>query len=168
LIPLRRAQVLAQRGAWDAAYELAAGIAAAYPDFSQQYEVDYLLGRALAARGEFDEARSAYLRVVRSAGGAKTETAAMAQWMIGEAYFHQRRYREAIREYLRVDVLYAYPEWQAAALLQAGKAHEALGDWKQATTLYAQLIEKHRDSSFAEEAGRRLRAVQEQAVVSAN
>ncbi|MEX0586605.1 MAG: tetratricopeptide repeat protein, partial [Pirellulales bacterium] len=166
MVPLRRAQLLAQKRKWDEAYELAAGIAEAYGDFSQQHEVDYLLGRALAARGEFDDARAAYGKVIRSTHGSKTETAAMAQWMIGETYFHQKRYEEAIREYLRVEILYGYPRWQAASLLQAGKAQEALGDWKEATTLYAQVLEKYRDTPYAEPAAQRLRVVQQQAVVT--
>ena len=102
------------------------------PNFEQQYEVDYLLGRCLANQADFEAARQAYNKVIRSAAGAKTETAAMAQWMIGETYFHQKNYEAALREYLRLEILYAYPEWQAAALLQAGKCHERLGEAKEA------------------------------------
>ena len=50
----------------------------------------------------------------------------MAQWMIGESFFHQEKYAEALAEYLRVDDRYPFPRWQAAALLQAGKCHERL------------------------------------------
>ena len=34
-----------------------------------------------------------------------TETAAMAQWMIGETFFHQNNYDEALRAYSRVEIL---------------------------------------------------------------
>ena len=44
-----------------------------------------------------------------------------AQWRLGETYFHQRNYRQAIREYLKVDILYDAPVWQAAALFEAEK-----------------------------------------------
>ena len=40
----------------------------------------------------------------------------MAQWMIGETYFHQKNYDAAIRAYLELEALYAFPTWQAAAL----------------------------------------------------
>ena len=89
----------------------------------------------MAARGELTDARAAYEKVIRSETGGKTETAAMAQWMIGESYFHQKNYESALREYLRLEILYAYPTWQAAALLQAGKCSEHLGQWKQAAEL---------------------------------
>ena len=100
MIPLRRAQVLAQQNQWNDAQAIAAKIETDFPDFEQQYEVDYLLGRCLANQADFEGARQAYGKVIRSAAGAKTETAAMAQWMIGETYFHQKNYEAALREYL--------------------------------------------------------------------
>ncbi|HEV3022212.1 MAG TPA: tetratricopeptide repeat protein, partial [Pirellulales bacterium] len=132
MIPLRRAQMLAneERKQWSEALELALPIESQYPGFEQQYEVDYVVGRCLAAQGEFEQARAAYQRVVET--GDKTETAAKAQWMIGESYFHQKNYSTALRAYLRGEILYDYPRWDAAALLQAGKCHEYLGEWKQA------------------------------------
>ena len=47
---------------------------------------------------------------------------ARAQLMIGETYYHQKDYHEAIRQFLKVDILYDAPPWQAAALLETGKA----------------------------------------------
>ena len=74
--------------------------------------------------------------MIRSPAGEKTETAAMAQWLIGETYFHQKNYEAALREYLKVDILYAYPAWQALALFEAAKCHELLSDYKQADECY--------------------------------
>lgn len=162
MIPLRHAQCLAQQDRWAEAKQIAARIAEDFPGSTQQYEADYLLGRCLAADAQFEAARQAYLRVIRSAEGAKTETAAMAQWMIGETYFHQKNYGAALREYLRVEILYAWPTWQAAALLQAGKCQELLGNWPQAAEHYARLLKEHPESTFVEEAGRRLQAAEQQ------
>ncbi len=155
IIPLRRAQILARNKKWADAYRLASKIEQDYPGFDSLYEVDYLLGRCLAARAEFDEARGAYRRVIGSPQGAKTETAAMAQWMIGETYFHQKNYEAALREYLRVEILYDFPRWQAAALLQAGKCHEQLGQIDEAKQLYRCLVETYPDSPFTERAKKR-------------
>jgi TolA-binding protein len=160
MVPLRQAQVLVHQKEWEDAEKLATPIAADYPDFEQQYEVDYVLGRCLAAKGKFSEAREAYGRVIRSQLGGKTETAAMAQWMIGESYFHQKNYEAAIREYLRLEILYAFPTWQGGALLQAAKCHEALGEWPQAVELYARLLKNYPQTTFAEEATRRLQSAQ--------
>jgi TolA-binding protein len=159
MIPLRRAQVLAHGNQWNEAYGVASKIRAKFPQSDQLHEVDYLIGRCLAARAEFERAREAYRRVIRSPRGAKTETAAMAQWMIGETYFHQKDYEAAVRAYLRLEILYAYPEWQAAALLQAGKCHELRGRPREAAELYTQLRKSYPDAPFVEEANRRLQIV---------
>jgi TolA-binding protein len=160
MIPLRRAQVMAQQRQWADAQAIASQIQRDFPNFAQQYEADYLLGRALAAQADFDGARREYQLVIRSASGGKTETAAMAQWMIGESYFHQENYDAALREYLRVEILYAYPRWQAAALLQAGKCQELLGRRKEAAELYARLIKAYLNTEFTEEGTRRLRLLE--------
>ena len=41
------------------------------PTFAEQYEADYVIGRALASRGEFAAAREAYGRVIRSPEGGQ-------------------------------------------------------------------------------------------------
>lgn len=158
MIPLRQAQLLSYQGDWQGAYELAAGIRRRFEDFRQLFEVDYVLGRCLAAQGRFQDAREAYQRVIQSPAGGKSETAAMAQWMIGETHLHQKRYDEAIRAFHRVESLFDYPRWQAAALLQAGKCHEARQEWTQASGLYKQLLDEFSETEFAGEAAERLRA----------
>jgi TolA-binding protein len=156
VIPLRRAQLSVQQNAWDEAFKIASQIASDFPNFEQQYEADYVLGRCLANQADFDGARLAYDKVIHSPAGAKTETAAMAQWMIGETFFHQKNYTAAIREYLRLEILYAYPTWQSAALLQAGKCHEFLGEGKAAAELYRRIVKTYPDTPFAEQARQKL------------
>jgi len=156
MIPLRRAQILVQKSQWNEAHEIAAKIEADFPGFEQQYEVDYVLGRCLANQADFEGARQTYNKVIRSVAGAKTETAAMAQWMIGESFFHQKNYEAALREYLRLEILYAYPIWQAGALLQAGKCHELLGETKEAGELYRRILKTYPNTPFAEQAQGRL------------
>ncbi len=125
--------------------------------------MDYLIGRCLAADAKFAEARGSYEKVIHSTTGGKTETAAMAQWMIGETFMHQKEYAAALREYLKVEILYAYPAWQAAALLQAAKCHEFLDQWAEADRLYSRLLEAYPTTEFKEEATRRLQHVRKQA-----
>ncbi len=168
MIPLRRAQVLAHQTKWNEAHEIAAQIAQRFPEFTQQHEVDYLLGRFHASRAEFDQARAAYERVMRSETGRASETAAVAQWMIGETYFMQKQYNQAIKAYHRVESLYAYPRWQAAALLQAGKCHEMVGRWSEAMELYARIVNDYAQTRFAEEAVKRLRVAQQRAELMAH
>ncbi|MCS7304044.1 MAG: tetratricopeptide repeat protein [Thermoguttaceae bacterium] len=151
LVALRQAQLLAHQRRWDEVLQAATRIREQYPQFDQLYEADYLLGRALAMKARFDEAREAFQRVIRSPQGAKTETAAMAQWYIGETYFHQRDYQTALRAYLLVEVLYAYPEWQALALLEAARCHQMLGQADQAQKLYQRLLADFPNTAAAQQ-----------------
>jgi len=162
VIPLRLAQSLCHQKRWDEAYQIASTIQAKYPDLEEQYEADYVIGRCLSSRAEFELAREAYRKVTQSPGGAKTETAAKAQLMIAESYYHQENYQQALREYLALEILYDYPSWQAAAVLQAAKCHEMLGEWQQAADEYARLLADYPNSDFTEEASERLQAAREQ------
>ncbi len=152
MIPLRRAQVLAHQKKWNEAHAIVSKIEARFPDFQQQHEVDYLLGRCLASEADFVAAREAYRKVIFSPTGEKTETAAMAQWMIGETFFHQKNYADALREYWKVQILYKFPTWQAASLLQAGKCHDLLGESVEADKIYAELSKKFPTTRYAREA----------------
>ncbi len=116
----------------------------------------------LAARGEFDPAREAYRRVIESEAGGKTETAAMAQWMIGESYMHQQDYDAALRAYLRGEILFPYAAWQAASLLQAGKCYELLSEWNYAEATYRRLVERFPEAKVVDEARARLVSVTRQ------
>ncbi len=156
VIPLRRAQTLAQQNQWADAQAIAAKIEKDFPNFEQQYEVDYLLGRCFANQGEFDSARQAYKKALRSAAGEKTETAAMAQWMIGESYFHQKNYEAALRAYSGIEFVYDYPVWQAAALLQAGKCREQLGEPTKAAEAYRKVLKSYPNTTFAKDAAKKL------------
>ena len=158
MILLRRSQVLAHQRQWAEAERVARKVEKQFPAFAQQYEADYVIGRCRASQADFEGARQAYQKVVRSSTGAKTETAAMAQWMIGESYFHQKEYELALREYLRLEILYAYPTWQAGSLLQAGKCHELLGQWQDATRVYERLVHSYPKTTFTEDGRRRLEA----------
>jgi len=160
---LRQAQALCHQKKWEEAYRIASKMQEDFPAFAEQYEVDYVLGRCLANRAEFDKAREAYRRVIRSPGGAKTNSAANAQLLIAETYFHQKNYESALREYLRAEMLYAFPAVQAAALVQAGKCYEALHEWKQAAEAYARVVKNYGDTSFAKEAATLLQAAQQRA-----
>lgn len=153
---LRLAQALCQEKKWNEAYEAASKIEAAHPGFPEQYEADYVIGYCLARRADFEGARQAYRKVLRSPNGEKTETAAKAQLMIAESHFHQQDYAAALREYLRLEILYAYPALQAAAVMQAAECHELLGEWKEAGELYQRLLQNYSNSEFAAKAKQRL------------
>lgn len=158
MIPLRRAQILAAASNFAEALTLLAAFDEDFPDFRQRHEVDYLRGRCLARLGRFDEARTAFDATIRSPWGSAGEIAAMAQWMIGETYFHQERFEEAVAAYDLVEAKYDFPKWQATALLQAGKCYERMNRSDEAARNYAYLIKNYGQTPPAEEAAKRLRS----------
>jgi TolA-binding protein len=121
-----------------------------------QYQVDEVVGRAWKQQARFDKARDAFQSAIRSEFGTRTETAAKAQFMIAETWLLEKKLDRALEEYLKVDSLYSFPEWQSAALLQAGKCDEQLGNKPAAAKSYQLLLQKFPDSEFAAEAGKRL------------
>jgi cellulose synthase operon protein C len=164
MVSLRRAHLAARREDWQEVLSLIEHLDEHHPEFELAYESDYLHGRALAGRGEMSAARAAYGQVLENEWATGTETAAIAQWMIGETHFHQRNYELAAVAYERVIERHGLPEWQARAALQAGKCAELMEQWEEATALYAQAVERWQGTTSAKQLSARLRWTQEQLV----
>lgn len=152
---LRRVQALVALERWNDALKLAEAFRSEFSDHPLSAEIDYARGRALQQTARFDEARSAYENVLKDR--KLGELAAKAQFMIGETYFHQKNYKEALRALLKVDILYDAPKWQAAALLEAGKAQELMGRYADAAETYDRLIAKFPKDESAARAEKRKR-----------
>ena len=162
-VSLRLAQCLGKLERWDDAGTVANDGLHQFGDFENDYEFVFVSARAAEARGLFDDAEKLYVEVTQSANGRSSETAAIAQWRIGEMRFHKENYKSAIEAYYRVDSLYDYPKWRSAAVLQAGKCQEHLGNWKHAAKLYTQILERYPNSELANSAAERLQLVNRQA-----
>ncbi|WP_435011286.1 tetratricopeptide repeat protein [Tundrisphaera lichenicola] len=158
----RQVQCLAQLGRWQDTLAAADAFQAAGSSDPLAPEVEYARGRACQGLARFDEARQAFDKVLAARKG--TDLAARAQLMRGETYFHQNMYRDALREFYRVILQYNAPEWQSAALLEAGKVHEKLDQWKEAAESYENLIKaRYPNDRNVEEATRRLEAARRRA-----
>ncbi len=153
---LRQAQSLGQLDDWSGARAVAEQGKEQFDSFLASFEFDFLKGRGLEQMGLLTDARECYQQVVDSKHGRNSETAAIAQWRIGETYFHQENYAEAIKAYFLVDSNYAYKTWRSAALLQAGKCQEHLGNHDHAKKLFTRLMEQFPDSAHGEAATERL------------
>ena len=119
----------------------------------QWFQAQFGLGWARENQRRYDEAISAYRAVVARHQGS---TAARAQFQIGECLFAKKQYDEAVRELLKVDILYAYPEWSAAALYEAGRCFARLGKTVEARAHFKQVSEQYGQTHWAELASQRL------------
>lgn len=133
------------------------------PNAEMAYQAEEVLGRSYKQQAQFDEARQAFQRVLDDPAAFRTETAAKSQFLIAETFFLQEKWPEAFLAYTKVYSSYAFPDWQAAALLQAGKCDEQQGQWKEAADNYAKLIDEFPQSTFAVEARQRQTAARKRA-----
>ena len=124
-----------------------------FADAEQWYQAQFGLGWACEHQKRYAEAISAYGKVVSRHQGP---TAARAQFQIGQCLYAQEQYNEAVRALLKVDILYAYPEWSAAALFEAGRCFEELNKTAQAREHFQQVTRKYEDTRWAQMATRRL------------
>jgi TolA-binding protein len=110
------------------------------------FQAQFGIGWALENQGRHAEAVSAYREVVARHNGP---TAARAQFQVGECMFAMKQYDDAVRELLKVDILYAYPEWSAAALYEAGRCLGQLNKNAEAQSQFKQVIERFGDTQWA-------------------
>lgn len=96
--------------------------------------------------GKHEGAIEAYRDVVARHKGP---TAARAQFQIGECLYAMKRFDEAVREYAKVDVLYSYPEWSAAAMYESARCLQELGRSEDARRGYADVVARFADTNWA-------------------
>lgn len=138
------------------------------PDFPLQYLLDEIAARSLKAQAKFPEAIKLFQQVVNDPFGAKTETAAKAQFMIAECYLFMKDLKQADTAYLTVVIKYKFPEWQAAALYGAGVCEQDMKNWKDAAKSFSELIRDYPmfDRVKNNEVAGRLKTVKENLAMS--
>lgn len=159
---LRLGEAEAQMQRWGASERAFATFLERFGKDDLAYQARFGLGWAMENQGQFDGAIAAYRELVESHRGP---TAARAQFQIGECLFAQGKLDEAARELLRTDILYAVPEWSAAALYEAGRVFEQMNKAGEARTRYADVVARFGESTWARLAQERLEAMGEHARV---
>lgn len=122
----------------------------------QWYQAEFGLGWARENQSQYSDAVKCYRRVVERHQGP---TAARAQFQIGQCLFAEKKLNEAVAELLKVDILYAYPDWSAAALYEAGRCFEQLNKTAEAKRQFQTVSEKYKSTKWAELATARLDAL---------
>jgi TolA-binding protein len=121
------------------------------------YRAHFGVGWALQNLRKFDQARAAYAKVIAA---TNTETAARAQFQIGETWCDEGNFEKAVPALLAVADVYAYPTWSARALLEAGRASEHLNQLDRAKQYYGDVIVKYQTQTDEVKVAReRLKAI---------
>jgi TolA-binding protein len=153
---LRLGECLASLQRWPRSERVFTAYLERFSDSQQWFQAQFGIGWARENQQRYDEAISAYRQVVARHQGPTT---ARAQFQIGECFFAKTEFELAVREFLKVDILYAYPEWSGAALYEAGRCFEKLGKLVEARAQFKQVVEQHGGSRWADLAAQQLTQV---------
>jgi TolA-binding protein len=153
---LRQGECFAVLQQWPRSERVFAEYLARHPKAENWFQARFGIAWAQENQGRQAEAIEGYRAVVDKHQGP---TAARAQFQIGECLYAMKKYDEATRELLKVDILYAYPEWCSAALFEAGRCFEELNKAAEASEQYRAVVEKYKDTKWAALAGQRLKRV---------
>jgi tol-pal system protein YbgF len=109
---------------------------------------DYLKGNYDLAMREFQEYIDEF---------PDTDLTDNATYWIGECYYRQRKFRQAVTQFDQVLIRYPRSDKTASALLKKGYAYLELGERQQGVNLLRQVIRQHGTSDEANLARQRLR-----------
>ncbi len=136
---LRAGETAAQLGLWEESERYLERCIRDYPQ--SPYLVDALCQRGwtLWKLGQAQEA----VNTLKKAGlSGDSESAARARFLLGEIHFHEKRYREAILEFMAVADGYGYPALQLLSLYEAARCYEQLKRPEEARKLYQEIVDK--------------------------
>ena len=151
LLRLGESQAVLQR--WKRSEDVFRTYLAAFGDSKMWFQAQFGLAWALENQQAYEDAIPAYDKVIQLHQG---QTAARAQFQVGECLFALKRLDEAVRELLKVDILYAYPQWSAAALYEAGRCFQEMGNPTDARKQFELVRTEHGQTQWAQLAVQRL------------
>ena len=143
---LRLGESLALLQRWAKSEQACALYLARFPDGEHAFKARFGVGWARENQHRHGEAITAYRKV---ADEHKGPTAARAQFQIGECLFALEKYDEAVAELIKVDILYAYPQWSAAALFEAGRCFEKLSKPDEARDQFKRVADHYGSTHWA-------------------
>jgi tol-pal system protein YbgF len=119
-------------------------------------EVCYQLGIQKSAEGSYATARFAFLEVLRQ---PEHPLAAEAQFQIGETYYLERNFAQAMTELEKVPQQWPGSERAPHALFRAGVIAQEQNDRAKARQYYQQVVQRYPQSEVRRQAEDRLRAI---------
>jgi len=124
---------------------------------SRNAQVSYDRAMSLLRQGNFAEASTGFSTFLRTF--ADSPLASNAQYWLGECYYGERRFQEAIDEFERVFAFYPSSNKVPASLLKIAYSHMELRELPMARSVFQQLVRTHPQSPEAEKAYGRLQEV---------
>lgn len=149
LAVLRAAEAAGQLGNWQESRRLLEGGRERFATSPYLPELLCSLGWTYWKLGDPEKARATLQEAVQVAEKSEQtprEVGARARFLLGEVYFHNKSYRDAIREFLVVAYGYGYPAWQIAGLFEAARCYEEQNRQAEALKCYQEIVKNFSDS----------------------
>jgi TolA-binding protein len=145
LFRLGETQSLTSR--WPEAQQTYSNFLTKFPKSDMAPAAQMGLGWSLENQKQYDPALAAYRQVL--ALNKRDAVAARAQFQLGEVLYATGKPDDAVKELIKVEVAYGYPEWSSKALLEIGRVMESQNKPREAADRYKELIEKYADTDAA-------------------
>jgi TolA-binding protein len=145
---------------WDAALALCREYISTYPEADDAIDKKILMGRAYVALNQVDRAVE-LLKETRLIADSEREPE--IQFYIGDAYFQNGQYENAITEYVKIPLLSRKTklQWEASALYYSGQAYEKLGRINDAKRMYEEIVKRPGiDAVLKKEAQKRISEIE--------
>jgi TolA-binding protein len=127
---------------YDAALKATRDFIQAFPSDESIVSKRIAIGVLYTRLGYFEQAITHFRQLLDELGSA---TEAEIRYDIGEVYFYNKEYEQAILEFLKVPYLAGAKsriDWTATALYMAGQSYEQLSKFEQAINMYQQIIDR--------------------------
>ena len=150
---LRLGEASTTLGQWVRSEKVFAEYLTEIPGSELWFQAQFGVAWSQENQGRHEDAIESYRKVVNRHQG---ETAARAQFQLGECLYALKRFKEAATELLKVDIHYAYPKWSAASLYETGRCFQEMANPLEARRQFESVVKNHADSDWAQLAAQRL------------
>ena len=150
---LRLGHAYAETGNWANSRRAMETCVSWFPHSPWVHEARFGVGRAWQGQGTYNNAISYYTYVVQGTAG---EVAARARIQIGLCQMREKKYAEAVNTLLGVPYTYSYPECNAQAMCEAGRAYLALKRPDKAAETWNRVVKDYPASEWAKTAKKAL------------
>ncbi len=93
------------------------------------------------------------------ADGRTDDIGAKANYYLGVSYFEQKRYEDAVREFIKIKNTYTSEEWVTRSMLKLGDTYMMLKDNDKAKETFSMVLSRHKGNEFGQEAQKKLREI---------
>jgi tol-pal system protein YbgF len=136
---------------------------AAYTAFTQKFSMNSFAPRAWLGLGRVQVAQKnvAAAKASLQKVGDKADGIVLAEMtkLLADVAFAQKEFKDALQNYLKVNIVYSDSPFTAEATFQIGQCHEQLGDKDKAKEAYQRVIDQFASSPFAAKAKERLQTL---------